>query len=88
MSNIDVAWVREQFPALTMQVDGKPAVFFDGPGGTQVPQRVIDAMVNYLVTANANTHGEFATSALTDEIIASARAASSAKYARSRPAST
>lgn len=75
MSAIDVAWVREQFPALAMQVDGKPAIFFDGPGGTQVPQRVIDAMVDYLATSNANTHGEFATSVLTDETIASARAA-------------
>jgi cysteine desulfurase family protein (TIGR01976 family) len=74
MSAIDVTWVRRQFPALAQEADGRPVVFFDGPGGTQVPRRVIDAMVDYLVTSNANTHGEFATSARTDEMIASARA--------------
>ena len=75
MSAIDVTWVRRQFPALAQEADGRPVVFFDGPGGTQVPRRVIDAMVDYLVTSNANTHGEFATSTRTDEMIASARAA-------------
>jgi selenocysteine lyase/cysteine desulfurase len=75
MSAIDVTWVRRQFPALDQKAKGRPVVFFDGPGGTQVPQRVIDAMVDYLATSNANTHGEFATSTRTDEMIASARAA-------------
>jgi len=75
MSAIDVTWVRRQFPALAQQADGRPGVFLDGPGGTQVPRRVIDAMADYLVTSNANTHGEFPTSARTDEMIASARAA-------------
>jgi cysteine desulfurase family protein (TIGR01976 family) len=74
MSGIDVTWVRRQFPALAQEADGRPVVFFDGPGGTQVPRRVIDAMTDYLATSNANTHGEFATSARTDEMIASARA--------------
>ena len=75
MSVIDVAWARGQFPALAQQVNGQAAVFFDGPGGTQVPQSVIDAVSHYLVTSNANTHGPFATSARTDETIASARSA-------------
>lgn len=50
--------------------------FFDGPGGTQVPQSVIEAMSNYLIKSNANAHGAFATSVRTDALIASARAAS------------
>ena len=75
MSMIDVAWVRGQFPALAQEVNAQPAVFFDGPGGTQVPQRVIDAIAQYLTTSNANTHGEFATSARTDEVIAAGREA-------------
>jgi len=75
MSVIDVAWVRARFPALAQQVNDQAVVFFDGPGGTQVPQSVIDAVSQYLVTSNANTHGPFATSARTDETIASARSA-------------
>ena len=75
MPTLDVAWARAQFPALAQEVNGHLAVFFDGPGGTQVPQRVIDAMRDYLVRSNANTHGAFATSRRSDEIIAAAHAA-------------
>jgi cysteine desulfurase family protein (TIGR01976 family) len=75
MPTLDIAWVRAQFPALAQVVNGHPAVFFDGPGGTQVPQRVVDAMRDYLVGSNANTHGAFATSRRSDEIIAVAHAA-------------
>src|SRR5688572_16931472 len=75
MSSLDLGWIRGQFPALSQMVNGRPAVFFDGPGGTQAPQQVIDAMANYLIHANANTHGAFATSARTDETIAAAHAA-------------
>ncbi len=64
-----------QFPALQQKVNGRPAVFFDAPGGTQVPQRVIDAISHYLATSNSNTHGAFATSERTDEIYAGAHAA-------------
>jgi cysteine desulfurase family protein (TIGR01976 family) len=56
-------------------VDGHPAAFLDGPGGTQVPQRVIDAISNYLSQNNANTGGAYATSRNTDAMIAEARAA-------------
>ena len=72
---LDMAWVRQQFPALEQNVNGHPAVFFDAPGGTQVPQRVIDAIANYLSTCNANTGGAFVTSRRTDQLIADARAA-------------
>lgn len=75
MSSLDLAWIRGQFPALSQTVEGQPAVFFDGPGGTQVPQRVIDAIGDYLVHANSNTHGAFQTSARTDDSIAAAHAA-------------
>ena len=75
MSTLDVAWCRAQFPALAQKVNGHPAIFFDGPGGTQVPQSVISAMCDYLVRSNANTHGRFATSQCSDEILADAHAA-------------
>jgi cysteine desulfurase family protein (TIGR01976 family) len=72
---LDLKWVRSQFPALAQRVDGQPAVFLDGPGGTQVPRRVIDAISGYLAESNANTCGAFATSRRTDAVIAEARAA-------------
>ena len=64
------AHIRSRFPALDAG-----AVFFDGPGGTQVPQAVIDALSAYYCSANANEHGLFATSRRSDEIIKSARQA-------------
>ena len=72
---LDVNAVRRQFPALNHKFDGKPAVFFDTPGGTQVPRKVIDAMVNYLTSSNANTHGLFETSRRSDAMIDNARQA-------------
>jgi cysteine desulfurase family protein (TIGR01976 family) len=68
-------WIRGQFPALAQEVNGRPVIFLDGPGGTQVPRRVIDVVGNYLARSNANTHGGFATSRRTDETIAAARGA-------------
>jgi len=56
-------------------VNGHPVAYLDGPGGTQVPQRVIDAITDYLRHANANTCGAYLTSRRTNEVIASARAA-------------
>src|SRR6202522_1330585 len=73
--SVDSAWVRAQFPALSQTVDGHPAVFLDGPGGTQVPQRVIDAISDYLRTSNANADGVFATSQRSDAMLAGARVA-------------
>lgn len=55
-------WCRGQFPALARQHCGRPAVFFDGPAGSQVPQAVIDALSHYLVECNANHGGRFVTS--------------------------
>ena len=72
---LDLAWVRAQFPSLQQTVNGHPAVFLDGPAGTQVSKRVMDAIQDYLLRSNANTCGAFATSRRTDAMIASARAA-------------
>jgi cysteine desulfurase family protein (TIGR01976 family) len=72
---LDLAWVREQFPSLQLQVNGHAAAFLDGPAGTQVPKQVMDAVQNYFLKSNANTCGAFATSQRNDAIIASARAA-------------
>ena len=72
---LDVSWARSQFPALKQTANGHPAVFLDGPGGTQVPQRVIDAIAGYLRESNANTGGAYATSQRTNSIIAEARSA-------------
>ncbi len=71
----DIAWVREQFPSLKLQVNRQPAAFLDGPAGTQVPKQVMDAVQNYFLTANANTYGAFATSRRNDALVASARGA-------------
>jgi cysteine desulfurase family protein (TIGR01976 family) len=72
----DLSVVRRQFPALQQAgPDGRPFVFLDGPGGTQVPQVVIDAMADYLTRANANSHGPYETSRRTNETIESARLA-------------
>ncbi len=74
---LDVQWARAQFPSLAQTVNGRPAVFLDGPGGTQVPQRVIDAISNYLRRDNANTCGAYSTSRHTDAMLAEGRAAMS-----------
>ena len=70
-----LAQIRAQFPALARQHEGLPVAYFDGPGGTQVPQRVVDAMADYLLHHNANTHWAYPTSAETDALILGAREA-------------
>jgi cysteine desulfurase family protein (TIGR01976 family) len=74
-TSLNLTRIRSQFPSLAQTVNQHPAVFLDGPGGTQVPQRVIDAISNYLAHHNANTGGAFETSRNTDRIVAEARAA-------------
>lgn len=71
----DPAPLRREFPSLALTLDGYPAVFFDNPGGTQVPSAVIEAVSDYYKTSNANVGGAFATSRRTDKIVADARAA-------------
>jgi cysteine desulfurase family protein (TIGR01976 family) len=72
---LDLPWIRVQFPSFAERVNGHPAAYLDGPGGTQVPQRVIDAISKYLKHSNANTNGAYATSHRTNETIAGARSA-------------
>lgn len=85
MAHIDIAGretavarvevIRAQFPALARIYEGRPVAYFDGPGGTQVPTVVVDAMRDYLLHHNANTHWHFPTSLETDQLIAGAREA-------------
>jgi len=67
------AELRQHFPALTRVHNGYPVAYFDGPGGTQVPRMVVEAMNDYLFHHNANTHWAYPTSEETDAIIDSAR---------------
>jgi len=60
---------RDDFPSLKQEINGYPLAYLDGPGGTQVPQSVIDAVSNYYYTSNANSHGNFITSQRTDEVL-------------------
>ncbi|MGH7586850.1 MAG: cysteine desulfurase-like protein [Gemmatimonadales bacterium] len=70
-----VARLRSRFPALARAENGLPVAYFDGPGGTQVPDAVIAAMSEYLAHHNANTHWAYPTSAETDAAIIEAREA-------------
>lgn len=74
-SILDAGWCRRQFPALRRMVAGRPAVFFDGPGGSQVPERVIDMVGHYLGHVNANHGGCFFTSRESDELLEAAHGA-------------
>jgi cysteine desulfurase family protein (TIGR01976 family) len=65
--------IRAQFPALARKYEGFPVAYFDGPGGTQVPRAVADAMTDYLFHHNANTHWKYPTSEETDKLIADSR---------------
>lgn len=75
MPNPDLSSVRSRFPALSRELGGRPVVFVDAPGGSHVPDTVIEAMAAYLRTSNANSHGAFATSQETDRLIAEAHRA-------------
>mgnify|MGYP000364081690 CR=1 FL=1 len=78
MNNAAVASVesiRSQFPALERHHNGHPVAYFDGPGGTQVPRAVGEAMLDYLYHHNANTHWSYPTSAETDALLWQAREA-------------
>ncbi len=73
--HFDPAPLRREFPSLALTLDGHPAVFFDNPGGTQVPEAVIKAVSDYYKSANANVGGAFETSRRTDCVVAEARQA-------------
>ncbi len=71
--SLDSAVVRSHFPALHVQRNGVTPVFFDNPAGTQVPQRVIDAVSGYYLKMNANSGGAFATSRDSDAMVSATR---------------
>src|SRR3990170_6706705 len=77
---LDVTAVRRQFPALQSET-----VFFDNPGGTQVPQAVLDRMLGYLTKSNANRDGAFATSRESDRLLEASRGAMAALLGAARP---
>jgi cysteine desulfurase family protein (TIGR01976 family) len=72
---LDVARLRAEFPGLGRRVNGRPAVFLDGPAGSQTPRSVSEAVSGYLTHTNANTGGAFATSRESDALLAGARRA-------------
>ena len=71
IATLDV--IRAQFPALERRDGVYPVAYFDGPGGTQVPRRVAEAMTDYLLHHNANTHWAYPTSVETDALLHNAR---------------
>lgn len=73
--NYDVNYVRAQFPSMSMKINGKNIAFLDGPGGSQVPKRVGDKIMDYLYYHNANEHGVFKASKETEALVAEAREA-------------
>ena len=72
---LDVAALRGQFPALERIVEGRPAAYLDGPGGTQVHESVIEAMSGFMRRGGSNHGGPFVTSWETDRMTEAARAA-------------
>lgn len=75
MTALDIDALRRRFPALAVPHGDRPLVYFDGPGGTQVPDAVIDAVADYYRTSNANHGGAFETSRRSDAIVEDAHAA-------------
>lgn len=71
---LSISAIRAHFPALTRQHGGSPVAYFDGPGGTQTAIEVVEAMRDYLLHHNANTHWIYPTSQETDALLAEARA--------------
>src|SRR5258708_8137436 len=69
MHAFPIEWVRSQFPSLELSVEGRPAIFLDAPGGTQVPTAVTRAVRDYYRKNNSNVGGRFVTSKNTGEII-------------------
>ena len=72
---MDLSGAAVRFPGLRREQDGRTVVFADAPGGSQVPDVVIEAMADYLRRSNANAHGAFATSQDTDHVIEEAHRA-------------
>lgn len=77
---LDIQAIRKQFPALMQNQNGTKPVFFDGPGGSQVPQSVLNNIVSYLSSGNANLGGAYFSSKNTDRVMSEARQAAADLY--------
>lgn len=77
--------LRLQFPSLQQEINGQPALFLDGPGGTQTPLGVMEAISDYLLRDNSNQGGRFATSQRTDALLTAARQAAADFLNAARP---
>lgn len=84
-TGFDVAHARHHFPALALQDDGKERTYFDNPAGTQVPQQVIDRMVDCLARTNANLGGLFRTTQQADALVDEAHKAVADFYNAASP---
>lgn len=84
----DVSAVRARFPALQRSDQARTPIFLDGPGGTQVPQSVVDALVDYLLRCNANCGGAFRTSCDSDALLTEAHRAAADLFHASSPEET
>lgn len=82
---LDVERARARFSSMRREVGGRVACFFDGAGGSQVPDSVIDAIAGYLRHSNANEGGAFVTSLETDALLVEAHAAA-ADFVGAEPA--
>ena len=85
LPQLDPVTLRRQFPALEQEDGDRPAIYLDGPGGTQVPRRVIDAMAGYFQAGGSNLGGPFLTSQRSERVVAAAREAMAAFYNASGP---
>ena len=86
LSEAGLGVVRSQFPALAREHSGRPFVYLDGPGGTQVPRRTIEAMTAYLELSNANHEGAFATSEESDAMLSEVHTAAADYIGAADPA--
>ena len=71
----DPLWIRAQYPAFDRRSGRPPEIYFDGPGGTQVPRPVVEAVSGYLVSCNANLHGAFRSSRESGAVVSEAHRA-------------
>jgi cysteine desulfurase family protein (TIGR01976 family) len=72
---LDIARIRAEFPSLAVKDEGRRRIYFDNPGGTQVPRKVIDRITDCLIRANANLGGSFASSVAAGELVEEAHRA-------------
>lgn len=85
MHAFPIDWVRSQFPSLQLSLSGRPAIFLDAPGGTQVPNAVTRAVNDYYRKSNSNLGGRFITSKQTTEMVRETRTELAGFFRAHRP---